>query len=65
MLLQKQDQDPQFLLRLRPEAMRSLRVHRKHFQWIDISNENFFSKYNKYFSDPDANSQKKHELGSS
>lgn len=28
MFLQKHDQDPQFLLQLRPEAMRSVRVHR-------------------------------------
>lgn len=65
MLLQKQDQDPQFLLWLRPEAMRSVRVHRNNFQWTAISNKNFSSKYNKDFWDPGANSQKKHELGSS
>lgn len=65
MFLQKQDQDPQFLLSLRPEAMRSVRVHRKNFQWTVTSNETFSSKYNKDFPDPGANSQKKHKLGSS
>lgn len=37
----------------------------KEFQWPAISNENFSYKYHKDFSDPGANSQKKHKVGSS